>query len=206
MAWAPNYASTGELGSLVRVGDALDDAQLGLALAAASRAVDDRCRRQFGRLDEPETRRYTARWSRTRAGWLAPIDDLMTTADLAVGVGVGDSGDPEVTVAAGYVLRPRNGPARGLPWTELLIPAAAAPGGAGGDGSVQVTARWGWPAVPVAIKQATLMQASRLLARRDAPFGVAGSPESGSEVRLLARLDPDVAVAVEPYRRRVWVA
>ena len=66
---------------------------------------------------------------------------------------------------------------------------------------MKVTARWGWAAVPSTIKQATLLQASRLLARRDAPFGIAGSPDVGSEIRLLARVDPDVAVAVAPYRR-----
>ena len=53
-------------------------------------------------------------------------------------------------------------------------------------------------------QEATLLQASRLAARRDSPFGVAGSPDAGSEMRLLARVDPDVAVALEPYRRRIW--
>jgi hypothetical protein len=67
---------------------------------------------------------------------------------------------------------------------------------------VRVTALWGWSAVPPAIEQATLLQASRLLIRRDSPYGVAGSPEAGTEIRLLARLDPDVDVAVAPYRRR----
>jgi hypothetical protein len=43
------------------------------------------------------------------------------------------------------------------------------------------------------------MQASRLLSRRDAPFGIAGSPEMGSEMRLLAKLDPDVDLLVQPY-------
>jgi hypothetical protein len=28
----------------------------------------------------------------------------------------------------------------------------------------------------------------------------------GSELRLLSRLDADVVVALEPYRRRVWAA
>jgi hypothetical protein len=53
--------------------------------------------------------------------------------------------------------------------------------------------------VPSAVKQACLIQASRFFTRRYAPFGVAGSPESGSEMRLLAKVDPDVAVILGPY-------
>jgi hypothetical protein len=50
-----------------------------------------------------------------------------------------------------------------------------------------------------------LLQASRLDFRRVAPAGVAGSPETGSEVRLLARVDPDVAVSLKDYIRW-WAA
>lgn len=48
--------------------------------------------------------------------------------------------------------------------------------------------------VPSMVKLATQLQASRWAKRRDAPFGIAGSPEMGSELRLLARLDPDVEI------------
>jgi hypothetical protein len=64
---------------------------------------------------------------------------------------------------------------------------------------VKVTALWGWTAVPVAVKQATLLQASRFFSRRHSPYGVAGSPELGSEIRLLARVDPDVGVSLRDY-------
>ena len=48
--------------------------------------------------------------------------------------------------------------------------------------------------VPSSVKLATELQASRWAKRRDAPFGVAGSPELGSELRILAKLDPDVQI------------
>jgi hypothetical protein len=64
---------------------------------------------------------------------------------------------------------------------------------------------WGWDAVPDAVKEATLLQGSRLDFRRVAPAGVAGSPETGSEVRLLARVDPDVAVSLKDFIRW-WAA
>lgn len=56
--------------------------------------------------------------------------------------------------------------------------------------------------IPAGVTQACLLQASRFFARRYSPFGIAGSPENGSELRLLSRVDPDVAVVLAPYR--VW--
>jgi hypothetical protein len=54
-------------------------------------------------------------------------------------------------------------------------------------------------AIPDAVKAACLIQASRFFTRRYAPFGVAGSPDSGSEIRLLAKVDADVAVILGPF-------
>jgi hypothetical protein len=71
--------------------------------------------------------------------------------------------------------------------------------------SVEVAALWGWTSVPPTIMQANLIQAARFLKRRDAPFGVAGSLELGSEIRLLSKLDPDVALMVGAYKRN-WGA
>jgi hypothetical protein len=51
------------------------------------------------------------------------------------------------------------------------------------------------------VHTATLLQGGRLYTRRSALFGIAGSPESGSEMRLLSKVDPDVAVMLRGYRR-----
>ena len=68
-----------------------------------------------------------------------------------------------------------------------------------------ITGLWGWPAVPTSVKVATLLQASRFAIRRDSPYGIAGSPSEGSELRLLAAVDPDVKVAIgKKYRREWW--
>ena len=51
------------------------------------------------------------------------------------------------------------------------------------------------PISPLSIVGLTgVPEASRWFARRNSPYGIAGSPEMGSELRLLAKLDPDVAV------------
>jgi hypothetical protein len=104
-----------------------------------------------------------------------------------------------------YVLGPRNAAADARPWTELVVRSTSDVQPTDLEGGLRVTALWGWSSVPAPIEQACLLQASRLLARRDSPHGVAGSPENGSEIRLLERLDPDVAVAVRPFKR-VWGA
>ena len=44
---------------------------------------------------------------------------------------------------------------------------------------IQVTGVFGWPAVPLAVKQAALIAAADLFKLKDAPFGVAGFGEFG---------------------------
>jgi hypothetical protein len=56
------------------------------------------------------------------------------------------------------------------------------------------------------VEQATLLQASRFHARRFSPYGVAGSPELGSELRLLAKLDADVELALSKAQLVRWWA
>ncbi|SCG38227.1 hypothetical protein [Micromonospora zamorensis] len=190
MAWAPDYITADELKAYVRVDDDLDDADVADAVTAASRAVDTHCHRQFGQVATAQTRQYTATWDRYQRAYVAAIDDLMVADSLTVV----DANANEVT---GYELRPVNAVAKGKPYTEITLPGA---------GAYQLTGLWGWDAVPAAVKLATKLQGSRFLARRDSPFGIAGSPTMGSELRLLARVDPDVAVSLGKYVRQWWAA
>lgn len=206
MPWAPDYITDAEMRDYVRIeGDAddFDDAQIRDAVAGASRAVDAECQRQFGRTDAPEARYYVPRWSKTRRGWLVAADDM--TGSAAVTVALDSAMDGTfATALATVLLRPANAPARGRPWEGLLFTAPAGVTVRGLADEVRVTTVFGWPvAAPQTVVLATKMQGSRFLARRDAPFGVAGNPEQGSELRLLAKVDPDVAVMLKGYRRRV---
>lgn len=200
MAWAPAYCTEGELAGFIRSGDT-GDVRLSLAIAAASRAIDRSTRRQFGAVAVAEARYYTARYDAVASRWVVPIDDLMTTTSLAVAFDT-DGDETFSGTITDYALRPRNAAATGWPWTELAVLATSDVQPTAATDAVRITAVWGWPGVPDAIREACLLQASRLLSRRDSPYGVAGSPETGSEVRLLARMDPDVEVALAPYRRK----
>lgn len=218
MAWAPNYCTAAELASYLRVGDTADDVQLGLAIAAASRAIDQECNRQFGTIAAPIGRIYTARYDDVRTyeqaaqagalqaytprvndGWSVDIDDLASGVGLLVATDNARDGGFATTIT-GATLGPVNAVADGRPYTVLrsrtALPTVR-------DG-VRITALWGWSSVPDAVKQACLLQASRVHSRRDSPYGIAGSPDMNSEMRLLAKVDPDVAVILRPYVRRWW--
>lgn len=200
MAWAPDYCTVDDLAEFARISHDGSNTQLALAIAAASRAIDRTARRQFGAVALPAARYYTARWDASASRYRVEIDDLQDDTGLEVAGDTEGTGTYEA-VASGFTLGPRNAPADGRPWTRLDFTGADVEVSTLLDG-VEVTALWGWTEVPDAVREATLLQASRLLVRRDSPYGVAGSPEAGSEVRLLARLDPDVEVAIAPYRRR----
>lgn len=204
MAWAPDYAELAEAREYVtRHSSTVDDTFIGLDLTAASRAVDRTTGRQFGLVASAEERFYTPYFDRRRVRWVIEFDDLQTTTGFLPtlqdvdGVDIGDIDD--------YVLEPRNAAAKGRPWEAMVVRPTSTYIPTGLRDQAAFTGRWGWTEVPDPIKQATLLQTSRFTARRNAPFGIAGSPDEGSEMRLLARLDPDVAVAVGTYRRW-WAA
>jgi hypothetical protein len=120
-----------------------------------------------------------------------------------------DGSGSYATSVPDFTLLPINAAADSRPWTTLwLRPTASGwyfPVTYLNPAPIRVTATWGWASVPTAIKQATLLQANRFYNRRHSPYGIAGSPETGSELRLLARLDVDVALIVQPYVKR-WGA
>lgn len=201
MAWEPDYITDTELKNYVRIEDTDDDTQVAWAISTASRAVDTACGRQFGKLDSVAARYYTPYWDAELRRNVVDIDDLYSTTGLLIAVD--GSGDETFSSSlTDYTLRPRNAVQDGVPWTMLTANPSSSVGLPTTPDSVRVTGAFGWAAVPVAIKQATALQASRLLARRNSPFGVAGSPENGSELRLLAKLDPDVEVSLKKYKRR----
>jgi hypothetical protein len=186
MAWKPDYITVDQLKAYNKINDTKDDAELALAVTAASRAIDTFCGRQFGKVDAPEERFYEAKYDRHRGMYVVQIDDLATVEGTLL------NGE-ELDTANLY---PRNAVAKGKVWEELRVESA---------GEVSITAPWGWPAVLNTIKFATKLQADRFAQRRDSPFGIAGSPTVGSELRLLSKVDPDVAVSLAAYRRW-WAA
>lgn len=204
MAWAPDYVTTAEGREyLTRHGDTVDDTQIALAITAASRAVDLCCSqgdtaRQFGVVTAQE-RFYTPRWDRRRCRWIVEIDDLMSTVGFDPQLQDADGNDLGAIDA--YILEPRNAAAKSRPWTHLVVKPTSTHTPTGIEYEAAFTAPWGWTATPTPVKNATLLQMSRFAVRRDSPYGIAGSPDDGSEMRLLARVDPDVSVMLGSFKR-----
>lgn len=166
--------------------DGADDELLTQALNAASRRIDARCGRRFW-LDEAASARTFGATGRTTPDGRLLIDDIGDTTGLVVETGSTSAGWTEST---GYELGPANSPDQGWPYTELV-------GDWWWSGTVRVTARWGWPAVPEDIAQATLLLASRLFLRKNSPEGVIASADFGST--RVSRWDPDIDALISPY-------
>jgi len=202
VTWAPVYETAANLRTYMRMdavtADATDIAQDTIvhtpALTAASRAIDRATSRQFGSVTVV-ARYYTARWDASRYLYTVSVDDIQDVTGLAIAADLDASGNFATTCTVKQTL-PLNAIAKGGVVTDILFS-----GGTTATGRTKVTAVWGWTAVPAVIKEATLLQASRIVKRRDAPFGVAGSPEFGNELRLLPKLDPDVEIMVQTLRR-----
>jgi hypothetical protein len=196
VAWQPDYTTLARAKDFVRVADTVDDIELAAWITAASRAVDDKTNRQFGQAVGVAARTYRRApyYDRSTGFWVLEIDDVQVTTGLLVnGVAYASSG---------CTLLPDTAALDGRPYTQLgftFQPYESAPGV---PQSNVITAQFGWTAVPVQVEAAVWLQLNRWNARRDSPYGIAGSPDTGSEMRLLAKLDPDVATTLAGLTRR----
>jgi hypothetical protein len=204
-----DYTDLDTLKAHLRIGDTTDDAALSIAITAASRAIDLATNRQFGITSTAVARVYTYVGQFIERRSCLAIDDLqdLTTGPAAFAFDLNYDGIFETTVLNGvdFDLWPWNAPANGEPYKLMVmrpITKAYFPRFTRG---VQITANWGWSAVPVVVEQAALIQAARFFVRRDSAYGVAGSPDTGSEVRLFAQLDPDVRLMLQTVTR-TWAA
>lgn len=197
MAMYPSYVTVLQQKEFMRIpaADTADDVVMTRNIASSSRAVDNAMNRQFGKVAAPTALTYTAEFDYERGVWLVNIDDLHSAADLAVtvdGVAVTD-----------YALEPANAVAlHGRPFECIRINMDSSVQPTGAADEIEATSpNWGWASVPTSVEDAVLLQTSRFGVRRDSPFGIAGSPDNGNELRLLARLDADVAVMLRGLQR-----
>jgi hypothetical protein len=208
MAIVNGYCTLAQLRSEIgnyTVSDTDDDAKLELSIEAASRQIDGYCGRRFWQDATVKTREYEADSSR-----LCFVDDISTTTGLIVKIDDAANGTfgTTVTIATDFILRPANAeddtPAR--PYTEIwLADNYTFPYCSNGRPSVQVTAKFGWAAVPDDVEKACLIQAAQLFKAKDAPFGVAfgvGFEGAGSSaLRVWSKINPIAETLLMPYRK-----
>lgn len=196
MAIQNGYASLGEVKAALRITDAVDDSLLEMAVESASRLIDGHAGRQFWSMGT------AVRYFVAQDDFVVEVDDL---ANSNVTIQTANDADGNFDTTWGtddYQLEPLNGILDGITWPYTTIRAI---GDylwpiSGGEALIKVTGVWGWPSVPIAIKQACIIQASRIFKRLDSPLGVAGFGDLGA-IRVTRDLDPDVAQLVMPYKR-----
>lgn len=201
MGLGDSYATLAEIRSRVGITDAADtadDARLTAALTTASRGIEHEtvCGRQFNDAGTASARVYTV-----DGADLALVDDFSTTTGLVVKTDTAGDGTYATSWASSdYQLEPLNGIVSGMtgwPYWRIravgsrrFVPSARA--------TLQVTARWGWSAVPAPVKEACLIVATEIGKLKDAPFGVAGFGEYGA---IRVRQNPIAMGMLAPYRR-----
>jgi len=191
------YASLKDLKSALRIQDSVDDGLLEIALESSSRLIDEYTMRSFynagtaTRIFVPESKDVVS------------IDDAISISNVAVSTNFNKTFDL-VWSANDYQTEPLNNVSDGLdgwPITRLrAVNTYEFPFDEYEVATVQVTGVWGWSAVPIAVKQASIIQAMRIFKRLDSPLGVISSPDTGY-FRVSSRIDPDVAMLVNSYRK-----
>lgn len=154
MALGDPYASVAELQVRVGLEDPASVARMGDALRTASRGLERYCGRQFNAATVASARTFYADDS-----WTVTTDDFWTTSGLLVASDPNDTGTFSTSwLAANYQLEPLNGVVDGEPgWPYWRIRGINQYWPVYGQRpSVQVTAQWGWLAVPDPIKEACL--------------------------------------------------
>jgi hypothetical protein len=198
----PWYATLAELRTAVNLAatDTTRDNPLSIALSGASRAVEEYTERDSFLLATTASARIyglTRNVICNELGERRRVDDIGSLTDLAVEL---TTDGVTFTTLTGYETYPDNALARGNAIEAILSPSTSLRS----YRRLRVTARWGWPAVPAAVHQATLLQAARLYRRKDSPEGVSGSADWGL-VRV-PNLDPDVKALLAYLTKPLKVA
>ena len=199
MAIGDGYATLAELkGYAEHMTDSVDDTQITEVLLQASRAVEHYCSRQFNKQTGAAAKVFYP-----DTPWIAKVEDFYTTTSLAIATDGGNDGTYEITWAStDYQLEPLNQVVEGeTGWAYNRIRAV------GGQtfpcvytnqrAPLQVTAQWGWGAVPTNIKVACIYLALETLKLKGAPFGVANFDQFGP---IRVRDNPKVMRMLDPYR------
>lgn len=183
-------------------GSKLSLALLERAINVTSRAIDKLCGypdRKFWLDATVETRVY--RPDDPEVAW---VDDIGTTTGLVIKTDTTGDGTYATTWdAADYQLEPLNADAADTAyawWRIVAIDDKTFPV-APLRPTLQVTAKFGWSAVPDDVNEACILKAASLFKRKDSPDGVANFGDFGP-VRISRRMDPDVFELLWPFMRQ----
>jgi len=189
------YATTADLAGYMTVNAITYGDDLAHAITTASRQIDAYCARRFWADSTASARVYYSKDTR-----VVLIDDAWSITSVKASSADDGTYDKTYTVSTDYQVEPLNGIADGLdglPTWRLRFNKPILPMNTQTP-TIQITAKWGWSAVPEAIRQSCLIMAGEIFKLREAPFGVAGFNEMGA-VRI-GRMSPQAVALLRPYR------
>jgi hypothetical protein len=195
-----DYCTLGELKARVwpdgATPDGTNDLALSSIITAVSRLIENFCGRRFYTTAADETRYFDTEDNE----YLWPSIDIVSVTSLHTDRD-GDRTYADTWATTDYDLEPLNAALDSRPYSWLhTTPDGVEDFPEGGRKSIRIIGKFGWSAVPAAVREACLLQCMRIYKRRDAPFGMISNPVGG-EVRLLNKIDPDLELLLAAYRR-----
>lgn len=199
MAIVNGYATLAEVKAAARVVDNFDDALFETAIESSSRDIDAYTERVF--FTTNATRVYVP-----EDIFVVETDDIISITTLKTDT-AGDGTFNQTFASTDFQLEPLNGLAGGIPTPatriravgKFLFPVYLGRDVKANKASIEVVGVFGFPTVPIAIKQATILAALRAFKRYESPTGVLGFSDMGT-IRI-GRIDPDVMRLIDPYRK-----
>ena len=205
MAITNGYATLAEIKGYMSISDNTDNDLLENLVESASRSIDRIANRRFY-LDATAS----ARLYRAYSNIFVFVDDIGSTTSLVVKTDEDGNGtySKTLTLNTDFILDPLTSQSLNRPFTQLtmvsnteswpIFPGITSNGLRPG---VQVTAKWGWPAVPDDLNMACLILTADLYKRKDAPGGILGLGDLG--VVRMSPIGRDVTAMVRAYKKEV---
>jgi hypothetical protein len=189
------YCTLAEVKAALRLTDNVDDTLLENAIESASRRIDGYTGRFFYKTSQTAITMYPYN------EYLLFFPADVATNSITIKVDTTANGTYATTLTQGvdYLLEPTDVVLQSRPYLNARMvggatfPLYVTPS----FPTVQVTAIWGWNAVPDDVNQACVLLAMRQFARLNAALGVVGFADMAITVRAI---DPDVRDLLSPYK------
>jgi len=183
----------------ISASDTTSDALLEVIIEAASRTIDSDCGRFFYKSATDETRYYSAEFAEK----LFCNDDIVTITELATDDANNRTWSSLWSASADYDLIPYNATAMGRPYTSIEMTSIGAYIFPTYPKAVKITGVFGWPSVPMKIKQACILLSARLFKRLSTPLGVASMASMGEIQVQIKEKDGDYYHLINEFVRKV---
>jgi len=206
MAFDDAYATLAEYQARTNKNSSADSATVEALLDAVSRFFDSRCRRRdgFNLSDAVEARVYDAAVDNEGRLWLP--DDVATATGLVVKVDLNADydyadTDEQLTIDVDFWIGPYNAAKgtekRPYEWLRVHPNSTKLSAWPEQERAVEVTAKYGWPAVPGAIKEAVVAVTRSLV-----DLQVSGGALTLQDIEQAVTIDPKLSFLVKDIERQ----